>query len=223
MKIKCLYSITALMISFSSSGQVIAYFNGGIAGNSGALVYPYEKPDPYISIPSFLGIDLEYQLSDKFKLSVFAIRKINTKDGDLFSGIDVDSKSYYYGVKYGIRMPNNLTKRSSINLGVSAAYGREFLSWKDSGGLNLIGGSSTTTGNDQFKLAQIGLFATIKWEFKRLITLISFEPTKDFVLTSKRNVTYTDSSDTSEYEIFKYKGTFSANLKLGLGIKLFKY
>ena len=211
-----------LLLSIPSFAQVSLIVHGGIGKNSGALAYPYHKPDPWLTVPYSVEVEMSYQIKPSYSVSLFAQRAANQKGDGFLSNVSVDAETQYYGLRYGKHLAKNVEKRTEVLVGLSSAYGLEKIHWKDEDSLPLFGGYPTVEGKDTFHLLRMGFFISTRYTVRRMIMSFTLEPTRDFVLSSTRSYTPNTRADNDEIERFRTRGLASAQLRFGIGYLLFK-
>jgi len=216
---KNLIILITFLITISVNGQINVYINTGLANNSGSSVFPYESPSPIIEISWLLALEIEYEITNKLRVSCFAEKKDNNKGS--FLGSDVNSTIYYFGIKSNIRF-FKIGKYSAFELSPYIAYGNEKVKWKNTDWSIFQEKKNLINGSDRFDLLNLGLSLSVVFEFNRIIIKGSYSPNYDFVINGEREILTSSHSDLADYQEFNYKGLFSSNLQLSLGFKLFK-
>lgn len=206
-----------LLLSIPSFAQVSLIVHGGLGKNSGALAYPYHKPDPWLTVPYSVEVEMNYQIKPSYSVSLFAQRAVNEKGEGFLGSVSVDAETQYYGLRYGRHIAKHVEKRTEVLVGLSSAYGLEKIHWKDEDSFPLFGRYPTVEGNDTFHLLRMGFFISTRFTVRRMIMSFTFEPTQDFVLSSTRSYTPSTREDNDEIERFLSRGLTSAQLRFGIG------
>lgn len=193
-----------ILFSLSSTSQSIIYFDFGEGGNVGGLTEPYNKPDPYFTIPIHAQLERYKEVSHRYAKSIFIKGHLGlgSKSGQ---GYQTSSQALYFGVKRYLIIDETTTWKGKVRkffVNPSIAYGLESVRWEETRGWE---------GEDKFKLLQVGLGIGTYCERKRINTRLTYSFHKDIILDVDRYGDYEEG--------VKKLGAFSGEWRLGFGFR----